>query len=320
MSNRNLIRKAELLVNDLQTGGGYLQPEQAKTFYEIAIKESELLSMVQRRALKSHSYECPKMAYLDTILQCGTECTPAETTKPEFQTVTLNTKLFRACTVISDEALEDNIERGTFQSHVVRLMAKRFTADMEDVILNGDTALVEATPGSPTPREALLQSFDGIRKQITANVASNSNLPLTDDSLRNLFKLLPTEYCRDRKKLVYLTSCDARMDYRHDLAGRATQAGDMHLASISRSIPDLYYNGIPVMDIPLMPEDLGTGTQTEAILIDPKNIMVGLVRDVRVEFDRDVKAGCNIIAATARFGVKVIHDPAAAKLTEVSVS
>jgi len=69
------------------------------------------------------------------------------------------------------------------------------------------------------------------------------------------------------------------------------------------------------------PEDLGGGNDsTEMILTDPKNVNVGIWRNIRVETDKDVSAGVVIIVATLRFDTKLAEEPAAVQVQNVLVA
>jgi HK97 family phage major capsid protein len=89
---------------------------------------------------------------------------------------------------------------------------------------------------------------------------------------------------------------------------------------VSEDAPTMY-SGIPVVSVPLFPENIGTGTYcTSSILIDPKNITVGIWRDIRVETDKLVSEGQLLIVATLRFDMKLAHEPASVKGYNVRVN
>ena len=76
-----------------------------------------------------------------------------------------------------------------------------------------------------------------------------------------------------------------------------------------------------VMSVPLFPEDIGTSNHcTDAILIDPKNINVGVWRDITIETDKLISEGVLLIVATLRFDMKLIEETAAVKATNVKVA
>ena len=310
--NRSYLQKADLEIADMQTEGGYLQEEQAKNFFKIMIKQSALMRLMKIETMKSHTKEINKTQLGSRILRPGQSATPlslGERSRPNFEQINLVAQLFKAEIRIDDETLEDNIEKGTFQKTVMDMMSERTAADMEGNILNGDTA--SADPD--------LVPFDGIRKQAVSNIVLAGGVTLDEDICRDLLKSIPSEFTRDKRKLKYLTSTNAEIDYRHSLGGRGTDHGDHHLGSASGGGPSsVFYAGIEVMPIPLMPENLGGGTnETEVILCDPKNALLGMYRQVRVELGRDKQSGYNFVVVTTRFDTRWHHEPMVAKATGV---
>jgi aconitate hydratase len=100
------------------------------------------------------------------------------------------------------------------------------------------------------------------------------------------------------------------------LADRATVAGDRLLEDDT----PVLYSGVPVQPIPLFPENLGVGgDQTAILLCNPKNINVGIWRQIRFESDRDISEGTLKIVATLRFDVKFAEEPGVAKAINVQL-
>ena len=186
------------------------------------------------------------------------------------------------------------------------LLAEAVARDMEEVAINGDTA--SADP--------FLATMDGILKQAASNIVDAAGTPITKDLLRDLLKTLPAEYLRDKKAMRFLSSVDADLSYRNTLADRATVAGDRLL---EEDTPVLY-SGVPVQPIPLFPENLGVGgDQTAVVLCNPKNINVGIWRQIRFETDRDISEGTLKIVATLRFDVKLAEETGVAKAINVQL-
>jgi hypothetical protein len=114
----------------------------------------------------------------------------------------------------------------------------------------------------------------------------------------------------------FFTSVDSEIDYRDSLADRATIVGDKFLEQDE----PVAYSGVPVMDVPLFPENLGAGTNsTNILLTDPKNVNIGIWRNIRVETDKLVSEGVLIIVATLRFDVKFAEQSAVVKAINVKV-
>lgn len=218
----------------------------------------------------------------------------------------LDAQLVKAEVHLSDEVLEDNIERGELRQTILEMIAEAAGRDMEEVIINGDT----------TSADPFLATIDGLLKQATSHIVDAGGVALSKNFLRDLLKSLPNEYLRDKKQMAFLTSVDAELDYRNSLADRATVGGDRF---IEEDTPALY-SGVPVKPVPLFPENLGPGgNRTVALLCNPKNVHVGIWRQIRLESFRDVSAGVLRVVATMRFDAKFAEEPGVAKLINIQL-
>jgi HK97 family phage major capsid protein len=304
LTNRSLIEKADLALQDLVTGGGYLQPEQSMKFMRLLVKQSKLLAMTTVRPMKAPKAQVSQVKFGTRVLRPGQEnvaLTLAQRSKPDFKKVELDAELFKAEVHLTDEVLEDNIEAGDFRQTVMELLTDAIARDMEELVINGDTASVDP----------FLATLDGILKQSTSNVVDANGAALSKDFLDDLLRVLPSEYRNDKTALRFLCAVDSEQDYRSTLAERATAAGDRFL----EESPPVMYSGVPLAPIPLWPETQGpNNNRTSIVLTHPKNIVVGIWRQVKIETDRDISAGHLKIVATLRFDTKYVEEPGTAKL------
>lgn len=310
IDNRSLLAKADLALADLTTSGGILQPAQAQKFIRIMIKESRLMKEATVTPMKAPKQLIEKIRFGARILRPGTEGAPlpaGQRAKPDLSNVELDAKLFKAEVRLNNEVLEDSIERGQLRNTIMTLMAERISTDMEEIIINGDVASADPT----------LAVLDGILKQATSNVVAAGGVSTTKTALRDAIKTMPSEFLRNKGALRAYTSVDAELDYRDTLSDRATTLGDQNLESEK----PVMYGGVKVVPVPMFPENLGVGTnETNILLTDPKNIDIGIWRQIRIETDKLVSEGVLVIVATLRFDVKYVHEPAVVKVTGVTVS
>ena len=309
LSNRTILEKADLALADLTAGGGILKPAQAQKFMRLLIKESVLMKLATVIPMASPKQQISKIKFGSRILRPGQEATAlalADRAKPDLSSVELDAQLFKAEVRLSDEVLEDSIERGELRQTIMEMMAEAISRDMEEVLINGDT--VSADP--------FLAVMDGVLKQATSNVVDAAGAPISKTLLQSMLKTLPSEHLRDKKAMRFMTSVDADLDYRNTLADRATVAGDRLLESDT----PVLHGGVPVQPVPLFPENLGVGNdQTAIVLCNPKNIHVGIWRQIRLESDRDISEGTLKIVATLRFDVKYAEEPGVAKAINVQL-
>lgn len=312
IDNRTLIQKADLALSDLTTGGGILNPVQAEQFMRLLIKQSVLMRMATVVPMKAPKMNVPKIKFGSRVLRPGAEGTAVSAgnrVKPDLSYVDLDAKLFKAEVRLTDEQLEDNIEQGTFKETIIQLLSEAVARDMEDVVINGDT-----TSGDTT-----LAVLDGVLKKATTNVVDlgAGGVNISSTVFKTMLKTMPAEYLRDRTRLKYLASVDGEITYRDSLGARATAAGDKNLLE---NAPTLYA-GVAVEPIPLFPENLGgTTDRTIALLLDPKNIYVGIWRQIRIEQWRDVSEGVTKICASLRFDVELADEPAVVKAINIKLA
>jgi HK97 family phage major capsid protein len=308
-SNRTLLEKADLALADLTACGGVLLPAQAQKFMRLLIKQSVLMQMATVVPMASPKHQIAKIKFGSRILRRGSEATAlpvADRSRPDMSYLELDAQLVKAEVHLSDEVLEDNIERGELRQTILEMIAEAAGRDMEEVIINGDTA--SADP--------FLATLDGLLKQATSHIVDAGGVALSKNFLRDLLKSLPNEYLRDKKQMAFLTSVDAELDYRNSLADRATVGGDRF---IEEDTPALY-SGVPVKPVPLFPENLGAGgNRTVALLCNPKNVHVGIWRQIRLESFRDVSAGVLRVVATMRFDAKFAEEAGVAKLVNIQL-
>jgi hypothetical protein len=153
------------------------------------------------------------------------------------------------------------------------------------------------------------------------NVVNAGTVTINKSIFRDMLKTMPSEWLRNKGALRFLTSVNAEIDYRDSLSDRMTLTGDRALAGLGESAAAVGYSGIPVIDVPMFPENLGGGTNTtDIILADPKNIDVGIWRRFKIETDKLVRSGQLLIVVTTRFDFVYQEELAVVKATNVKVS
>lgn len=305
---KQLLAKAQITIDDLVSDGGYLKPQQAKKFIISLIEEASLLPLCYVQGMTSKKMEVDKIVFGDRILHRATsaEALP-EAKRSKFTTdkIELDAQEFKAEVRLPWDVVEDNIEGDSLKSTVLSMMQERVALDMDEIIANGDT-------DSDDPDLAVL---DGIRKQANSNIVDAGGASLGKVILHAGIKTMPKKYRRNRKKMMFLVASDSELNYRNELAERATGGGDRYLVE---DVP-VMYSGSPLKDIPVFPENLGVGNdRTEALYLDPKNIRVGVYKKVRLHTDEDISAGVMIIVARVRFDTKYTEEQAVVKIQDIA--
>ncbi len=307
--NRSILEKADLALADL-TSGGLLQPAQAAKFMRILIKQSKLMGMSTVVPMRAPKQLIEKIRFAGRVLRAGNEAqalSVGERAKPNLGKVELDAQLFKAEVRLDNEVLEDSIERGELRQTIMQILADAIARDMEEVALQGDTA--SADP--------FLAKFDGVLKAATSNVVDATSQKLNKTIFRDCLRAMPSEFLRNKADMRFLTSVDAEIDYRDALADRATAVGDKFLEGDA----PVAYSGVPVIDLQLMPENIGSGSVcTDVLFTDPKNVNFGIWRQIRIETDKLISEGVLLIVATLRFDVKYAEETAVVKAINVKVA
>lgn len=304
INNRTLLQKADLAVSDLVTDGGYLLPAQAVKFMKVLIDEPTIIKQARVVPMKSPKQLIEKIRFGSRILRPASEGTAigaGDRVKPDLGSVELDAELFKAEIRLNDETLEDSIERGNLKDTIIELMAQRVALDMEEAIVQGDTA----------SGDTFLAKFDGVLKQSDANVIDHSLAvdPTTTKALFfSMLKAMPSEFKRDKRSLIAYVSVNEELDYQETLSQRATVLGDKYTTDDTPSSAA----GVPIMDLPTMPDG-------QALLTNPKNINVGVWRKIKIETDKDVSAGQLVIVLSVRFDARFSVKDASVKATGISV-
>jgi hypothetical protein len=312
LPNLTFLQKADLALSDLTSGGGILQPETAQKFMRILIDESVVMKLATVVPMKSYKMEVPKIRFAGRILragQVGVALAAGDRSKPNTTNVELDAALFKAEVRLPNEVLEDNIERDQLKQTIMQLMGEAISRDMDEVVVQGD-------PASSDPFLANLPA-GGMLVQSTSHVVDAQTQTLNKNVLKSQLKTMPTPFLRNSSMLKYLTHNYAEIDFRDTIASRQTPGGDSYLLESGEAS----YSGIPVVKVPLFPTNLGSGTNcTDVVLTDPKNVTVGIWREIRMETDKDVSAGVVIIVASLRFDMRYAEETAVVKAINVKVS
>ena len=302
--NKVLLQKADLDTAGLASGG-LLLAEQADRFFRIMIKRAVLMQKIQVRPMANPKMRVDKHRFGSRVLKPGVEnqaLALAQRSKPDLSFIELDAKLVKAEVRISDETLEDQIERGSYQQTIIQTLAEAIARDVDFLIAQGDTASADS----------LLAVLDGFIKRATTNVVVAGGVKLNKDVLRDMLKTMPDEFVSS--EAMFFTNRQAKVDYKDSIAERATALGDAHFVTGA----DATFQDYKILDIPEFPNNRGGGTnETVVLFTEPKNMVLGLHRDIKVKMGEDISAGQVIIVVSMRLDTQYMHEPAVVKSTGV---
>lgn len=242
-------------------GGGLLNAEQADRFIDYMWDATVLGSQVRTIRMRATEQDIDKIGVGERLMRVATEAVDdGVNAGATFTKISLTTKKLRLDWELSTESLEDNIEGDALEDHIARLMATQAGNDIEDVAINGNTALTS---------DPLMKAFDGWRKLALAggHVVDHAGQPLNRAAANKALKAMPRKYMQRRNGLKFFTGSNLIQDYLYGLT--QTASGLISLEQVAQSVtqngvrtegPAGFTSqsifGVPVQEVPLFLETL----------------------------------------------------------------
>ena len=311
--NQALIARADLAIADLTANGGMLLPEQANTFIDLILEQPTILKQVRQVRMNAPERKINRIGFDSRILRAARTTgsandagdndryvRKADRAKPTTSQITLNTKEVIAEVRIPYEALEDNIEGESLESHIMRLIAERAAVDLEELCLAADT-------GSGDPYLALQ---DGWLKRMTPHVVNNLSAGVSPDVFTNGLLAMPQKYIRNLAQLKHFVSVANTIKYRQKVSQRATGYGD---SALTQNLP-LFAGGVAIEAAPML---AAVGAGNTGFTTFAQNLLFGIQRDISVETDKDIRSREYIIVLTARVAIQIDDVDCTVKYTNI---
>jgi len=192
-------------VNPSGTPGGILLPEQARRFIDYVWDATVLAQDGRRVTMRANTMELEKVNVGERVIRAAAQAQPTfANAGATFSKVELTTKKIRLDWEVSTEALEDNIEGGALEDHLVRLMTNAFANDIEDLAINGD-----GSTGS------FLSIMQGFVSKVKANgsganesIVTVANNAWTPDVMQNIILAMPRKYRAIKNNLKFYAGTD----------------------------------------------------------------------------------------------------------------
>lgn len=316
MEDNELLEKVTRTTEVGAGGGGLLNAEQANRFIDYMFNATVLGQQVDKIRMRGNDIDIDKVAVGSRISRLATEAVDdAVNAAATFTKVSLTTKKIRLDWEISTEALEDNIEGEGLADHIARLMGTQLGNDLEDLAINGNTALTG---------DALLKSFNGYRKLAvtSGHVVDAAGAAIGRPLFNRALKTMPRKYMQQRSGLKFFTGSNLMQDYLFSLADKETTPEDIASAMIRNGpvrtegpagFVHGYAFGVPVSEVPLFLEDVDgdyaspTGDHGDILLTFPKNLLWGIKREIKINSEYKNKKDTFEYTAFVRFGVQIAN-------------
>jgi hypothetical protein len=292
------------LVGSQGLGGGLLNREQADRFIRMIVDQPTLINEIRTETMAGPQKRINKIVMSDTLLHKPTGSITAlastDYAAPDTSYVDLNTQELVAEVRLPYDVLEDNIEGGHFEQTVMDLVTEKVSLELEQLLLEGDTAHATANPPSPPTTWSATDmrlAQDGVLKLADSYSIDFASPPTVDENVFAVsIETLPAKYRRNQNALRLYCSHQLEFDYAKYLGQRLTGLGDIRLTATYNDMLKVF--GTTIRPVALMP----AGT---TILCDPKNLIMGIQRKIMVETDKDISARVFIIVLTMRIALAI---------------
>lgn len=301
-SNRSIVHKADMAVANLQANGGYLNPIQSNTFIRMLIDQASLINEIRTVPMNSPTMEINKIGFANRILQvapsAGSALAADKRSAPITDQVNLVTKKVMAEVQLPYDVLEDNIERGALEDTIMSMITEQVSTDLEELILMGGS----------DPSDDYLSLVDGVFELSTSNILdyTGTDATIAKEIFKNGIHAMPNKYLRKRDSMRFYVSPNLELEYADSLANRETDYGD---SNIRRNLKNFAY-GVPVKPVALMPD-------SKYLFTFPKNIILGVQRDIMIESDRDIRTQVLIVVVTMR--MDLVYEEEEAVVTAIGL-
>lgn len=284
-SNRQIVKNT-ISTTGLQAGG-ILNPEQAQKFIQQTFENTALGGVIRHETRRAKTGEIDKIGIASRILRKKTENTDdGYRVGVKYDKLEYATTAVRVPWEITEETLRENIEGQHYEKIVTDLMTTQIGTDLEDLYLNGDTAVAESDEDHD-----FLYVNDGWVKQLkkgshVVDRSAQSGGALNLDVFYDTLKAIPNKY--NNGKLRWMMSPHRRQEWERYILNQAVTAGGI--------ITDKRVENpasIPAIEVPRMPDDV-------IMLTDPKNLIVVNTYDVII---RKTVEGKEAIMQDKRFYV-----------------
>lgn len=297
---------------------GILRPEQARRFIDYVWDATVLAQDGRRVTMRANTMELEKINVGERVIRAAAQAVGNYTnTGATFSKVELTTKKIRLDWEVSAEALEDNVEGGALEDHLVRLMTNAFANDIEDLAINGD--------GATAPFLSIMPGFikkhkdNGDSHEAAITVADNAWTP---EKMQEIILAMPRKYRALKNNLKFYAGTDVFQSIVRNngtLADAISEAFSSRTGS-TQANRQAYLDGqgqvignarttrvlgIDVMEVPYYPADY-------VDLTFPANRIWGFQRDITVNRQYQPKKDTIEYTVFVRFGIQIEEEDAIA--------
>jgi len=288
-------------VSPTGVAGGILGPEQARRFIDYVWDATVLAKDGRRVTMRANTMELEKVNVGERVIRAANQADGDYTNAgATFTKVELTTKKIRLDWEVSTEALEDNIEGGALEDHLVRLMTNAFGNDLEDLAINGD--------GTTGDFLSIMEGFvpkalDGDAHEAVVTVTDNAWTP---EVMQDIILAMPRKYRALRSGMKFYAGTDVfagivkNNGTYWDAVGSTDASRAAYLNGAAQTVGNARTTrvlGIDVLEVPYYPEGY-------VDLTFPQNRVWGFQRDITVNREYKPKKDTIEYTVFVRFGIQ----------------
>lgn len=320
-----LLRKADITIQNLLDDGGAMPYEMAQTFLRKIMLQVTFFNEIRQVPMARNEIRIPTIVSAGRMLRAGRNMygaiknsdstgldygfgapnrgfSKSERAKVQTGIISMKTDELVAVMYLTYELLEDVVQGGSidgtdFQDLVLNIMADQIALDLEEKVILGDVTNVG---------DDLLSLQNGLLKFAQSNIVNQNNDPISHLLFAQMIKSLPVKYRSRLSRYKFYVNSNVEVDFRAQVAQRQTQLGD---AMVTGMAP-VTVLGIPMVKVGSMPVD-------QIVLTDPLNIMFGVQRSFRLATQRDEENRLIKIIVTMRVGQQVEQEDMMVKAINV---
>lgn len=244
ISNEELVEKAVVTTDAIATAGK-LNPQQANKFIDYVFDLSDLKNKARTIKFSPETLEINKIGVGRRVAMPKAEAA-APTVRRGINTskVTLTPKEIIVPFEIGDVFKEINIEEDQVEDHIIKMMAKQLSNDLEGLYLEGD-AIGRAELQSNLiddgatgyVKDTYLALFNGwLRRADSGHIVDAEGANIGSNLFSRALNAMPRKFM-NRADLRFMMSTELEQNYRERVSTRATAAGDSALNSRTSPTP-----------------------------------------------------------------------------------
>lgn len=235
--NQDFINKA-VVTTDAIASAGKLNPQQAKMFIDYVVDETGLLKTpgVRVARFRNESWEVDKIGLSNRVAVPHTEAAdPGVRNAVTHSKVSLTPKAIMIPFEISELYMQHNIEGGSVEDTILRMMARQVANNLEQLYWYGNTlgpAIAQSEwPGGGSSslyrKDTFYGLFNGLLKQAeSGNVLNHANSDMDYTLISKMINSMPNKFRMDKRALRLMMSMYHEQLYLENTSTRATGLGD----------------------------------------------------------------------------------------------